>query len=227
MSGQTLEELKAIYVPRDTSLKRIYIPPDVPLMHGVRSYWDRERNRAPVDHLERQDEQWYEEGDIAQIEEGMLEPNDEADSDDDETENMADVEFFKDGVKVIFNQTGKFSFSKDEFVHGGTNLTMKSFCRYLLALKTNISVGDVAFCVIASSIISFIPSPNLFEVCFEDKTPTRYKISSVINYFADLSNHLSTYKFNVCDTGSCIVKKDQTSRCIHPLLKKVIFIIFQ
>jgi hypothetical protein len=100
---------------------------------------------------------------------------------------------------------------------------MMSFCRYLLALKTNISVGDVAFCVIASSIISFIPSPNLFEVCFEGKTPTRYKISSVINYFADLSNHLSTYKFNVCDTGSCIVKKEEASRCIHHLLKKSCF----
>ena len=76
---------------------------------------------------------------------------------------------------------------------------------------------------VSSSIISFLPSPNLFGVCFDGKHPTRYIISTVINYFADVSDHLSTYKFNVCDNGSCILKKDINSRCVHTIGNKKSF----
>ncbi len=96
---------------------------------------------------------------------------------------------------------------------------------YLLSMKTSLAVGDVAFCIIASSIISFMPSPNMFDVCFDGKQPTTYKMLSVINYFADLSAHLSSYKFNVCDNnGSCILTKEKKPRsCCHTVTRKSCF----
>ena len=56
---------KAVYIPRYVKLKRIYIPPDVPAMHALRSYWDKERGRpptSPTNYLRFKDasEEWYE-----------------------------------------------------------------------------------------------------------------------------------------------------------------------
>ena len=189
-------------------------------MQAIRSYLDKEKGRPPTDptnylNLKAASEEWYDNNDNrneeveVEVEEGNAEDN---------NDNV-----FNDGMKLIYNQSGKYPYNKYEYVYDGTTMTMIGFCRYLLAMKTNIAVGDVAFCIVASSIISFLPSPNMFEVCFDGKSPTRYKIASVINYFADLSDHLSTYKFDVCDNGSCILKKDIDSRCVHTVTKRSSF----
>lgn len=222
---------KAVYIPREPRLKEIHIPHDVPALHAIRSYWEKEKGRpltSPTNYLnvKASSEEWYENNDNREeVEVDIIEAVENVESDDEiVVEKCADNDFFVDGSKLKFNHSGNYSYNKSEFVYEGTALTMRSFCRYLLALKTSITAGDVAFCIVASSIISFLPSPNMFDVCFDGKKPSRFKMLGAINYFADVSDHMSTYKFPVCDNGSCILKKDvKPRRCPHTVTKNSSF----
>ena len=89
-------------------------------------------------------------------------------------------------------------------------------------MKSAIGVGDGAFTSIVGSIISFLPRDNLFISVLEQHSST-YKVLNIIYYFAELSDNLQTYKFLLCNSGSCILKKNSASVCDHGVSKNNFF----
>ena len=98
---------KAVYIPSDQRLRKIYIPPDVPAMHTIRSYWDKERGRPPTSptnylNLKEVSEEWNDNNDNRNEEGNAEENNDNASEEDINEIDVVDNEFFNYGVKLIF-----------------------------------------------------------------------------------------------------------------------------
>ena len=89
-------------------------------------------------------------------------------------------------------------------------------------MKNAISVGDVAFCSIISSIIAFIPSKNVFSSSL-NINPSIYDYIKIINYYTDYKNLFQTFKFNICDDGCSVVRMNGDIFCKHQSNKKRYF----
>ena len=88
-----------------------------------------------------------------------------------------------------------------------------------MCLKNAIMVGDIAFCSIVGAILSFIPGENRFTQSLGVDS-TVYEHLKVINYFADFDSSLQTFKLNICDNQSCIIKKNGSFSCDHEKKRK-------
>ena len=112
---------KAVYVPNEPKLKPIYIPPDVPVLHTLRSYWEKEKGlppTSPTDYLnvKAEREEWYENNDNREDQDDVqleiVEDDVQLEGEEDTAHNTnvedlieiyVDNEFFNDGVKLKFN----------------------------------------------------------------------------------------------------------------------------
>ena len=158
-----------------------------------------------------------------QIEDDAVNGNEE---EDDEQEIFIEVdnidELFMDGYLINIKSNLNSPFNGADKLYDGCEYSLKEFCRYLLCLKNAIMVGDVAFCCIVGAVLSFIPFENRFTQSLGVDS-TVYDHLKVINYFADFDSSLQTFKFNICDNQSCIIKKDGSFSCDHEKKRKKYF----
>jgi hypothetical protein len=158
-----------------------------------------------------------------QIEDDAVNGNEE---EDDEQEIFIEVdnidELFMDGYLINIQSNLNSPFNGADKLYDGCEYSLKEFCRYLLCLKNAIMVGDVAFCCIVGAVLSFIPLENRFTQSLGVDSSV-YEHLKVINYFADFDSSLQTFKFNICDNQSCIIKKDGSFCCDHEKKRKKYF----
>ena len=102
-----------------------------------------------------------------------------------------------------------------------SNFSIKSFCRYLLVLKTNLNLGDVSFTVIVGSIMVFLPERNGFSK-YININPSMYDINKTIERLSNTKTCCRVFKFNVCDEGSCIISKTEDGQSNIPFINKKI-----
>jgi hypothetical protein len=95
-----------------------------------------------------------------------------------------------------------FGMSPNTPLYKGSRHTTKDFCRYMMALKQSLAVGDMAYGVIVGSIISFLPRDNVLALCLEEQ-PSTYKVLQVIKVMADFTTEklLRTFHFHTCESG--------------------------
>ena len=123
-------------------------------------------------------------------------------------------ELFMDGKLLDVTCNLNSPFTSEDMIYDGCEYTLKEFCRYLLCLKNTIMVGDFAFCSIIGAILCFMPSENRFTQSLGVDS-TVYHHLKVINYFAEFESTLQTFKFDICDEASCVIKRDGSHSCIH------------
>ena len=233
-SSPPANKRKYIYVPRDEAKKNVYVPINGSIVNVaprdntiLKSLLDGDDDDIdyfdPFARLENQDDEDFKFDDEQEIDNyEML--NDEVDEEDAEmffSDGLND-ELWIDGSLLCFRTKLHLRLLPSDFVYENSSMTMKSLCRYLLCLKSAIGVGDGAFTSIVGSIISFLPRDNLFISVLEQHSST-YKVMNIIYYFAELSDNLQTYKFLICDSGSCILKKNSASVCDHGVSKNKFF----
>jgi len=90
----------------------------------------------------------------------------------------------------------------------------KDFCRYMMAMKQSLGLGDHDFSVVVGTIISFLPQNNKIALCLE-QSPSVYKVSQVVRIMAGFTSRLRTFQFNSCKKGCEILKigQDFCSKC--------------
>lgn len=160
----------------------------------------------------------YDVGGIGEIYEDEIINEERDDENNDEEVNFVDIEItdelFVDGKLLDVVCKLNSPFTSEDMIYDGCEYTLKEFCRYLLCLKNAIMVGDVAFCSIIGAILSFMPSENRFTQSLGSDS-TVYDHLKVINYFAEFESTLQTFKFDICDEASCVIKRDGSHSCIH------------
>jgi hypothetical protein len=227
---QTAQKRKTIYILKDEA-RKIYIPSqDCPINYPVR---ENTIHQALQLGNEDQDDNYdpdLEVEEVFEFEDDMM--FDELNLvDEEDGERLSDIEFqqeefeeiFRDGFVLNLKRSNLSTFHiPSDPVYENAGMTMRSLCRYLLCMKSAISVGDYSFCTIVGSLISFLPRDNLFITLLEKNSST-FKLMNIIYYFAELGDNLKTYKFFICDSGSCILKNDMSLRCEHGIKKNNVF----
>jgi len=228
-----VQKRKTIYVPKD-GLKKVYIPShdclisfparDQTIYQAVMSGNEGEENDFDLNYDGEVEE-------IFDFEDGALNDDSNLVENEEDGELESEIEFNKEQYDEIFIDGFVLNLKKaslstfhlpSDAVYNNSSMSMRSLCRYLLCLKSAIGVGEYAFCSIVGSIISFLPRDNLFITLLEKNSST-YKVMNIIYYFAELGDTLKTYKFFICDSGSCILKNDISSRCNHGIKKNNMF----
>ena len=87
----------------------------------------------------------------------------------------------------------------------------KDFCRYLMAMKQSLGLGDYAYAVIAGSIVSVLPVNNLIAMCL-DQSPSTYTLIKVINVLACFNYSHRTLRYDACRDG-CEVFREGREFC--------------
>ena len=106
-------------------------------------------------------------------------------------------------------------------LYEGSRHSCRDFCRYMLAMKQCMGIGDYAYATILGSVISFLPPNNMLAMVI-DKRPTVYKIMQSVASLAELKNTLRTLQFHTCSNrcatffrGAAFCEKCEESRWIH------------
>ena len=227
-SGSDSGVEKSFYVPSSGSDG--YVPSS-----GSDSAWLMKKRSNHV-HVENAEEKTTEEYDYdydfndnynVDVEESMVidEPATETELEDN-TEKFVEQEItnelFIDGYLLDVECDLNTPYTCDDKLYDGCDYSLKDFCRYLLCLKNSIMVGDVAFCSIVGAILSYIPSQNCIAASLGSNSSVFHHLK-VINYFANFQSSLQTFKFLICDSQSCVLKKDRSECCSHEIKEKNFF----
>jgi hypothetical protein len=130
----------------------------------------------------------------------LVEPPTVDDAFDDDYVNVDSI--FANGKKLRDVFLPEFHIKPTELLYVGSTHTTQDFCRYMMALKQTLTVGDVAYAIIVGSIISFLPKNNVLSLCLEIN-PTTYKLLQTISVFAGFGSDwpLRTFQFDTCLKG--------------------------
>ena len=92
---------------------------------------------------------------------------------------------FRDGFLLRAEFLPDFGIQCEEPLYAGCLHTTKDYCRYMLAMKEALHLGDTAFSVIAGAMVSFLPVGNVLSRCLLEN-PSVYKLLQAIRSFAAL-----------------------------------------
>ncbi len=135
-----------------------------------------------------------------------------------------DNELFQNGLLISKEfEDIKTSVNIDEEIYESCKFSLKVFCRFLLILKSNHNMGDVAFASVVGSIISFMPTRNKLAL-YVGENPSVYILLNAIDKLSNLKNCCRVMKFKSCDMGKCVLsKKNNEDKCYHPKIKQNFF----
>jgi hypothetical protein len=218
---ETPSKRKCIYIPKD-DIKKPYIPSDLNLctQFCTQSFVENDDNNFYDNNNDGIDDDMNNE--IVNSDSEDFENNVDDNFDDEIVEQVEfereNNELFREGLILKVINESNLTYSPLEPVYDGSIISMKHLCRYLLCLKTAIGAGDYAFTCIVGSIIAFLPNSNIFKLSLGQNCSS-FKMLNTIYYFADINQNLKTYKFNICDNGTCVNKQIGVDSCGHGLTK--------
>ncbi len=107
---------------------------------------------------------------------------------------------FKHGVPIRKEFLPQWSLDPKLPLYPGSTHSTQDLCRYFLAMKHSLGLGEVDFSIIIGSVISFLP-PNNGLCSVITSSPTRYKLMQAVHVFAAFRNTMRTLKFHTCLKG--------------------------
>jgi hypothetical protein len=125
---------------------------------------------------------------------------------DEEYINIADI--FLNGTLFKEVHVPDFGINPMEELYVGSPHSARDFCRYMMALKASLVLGEQAYAVIVGAVLSFLPPQNVIALCL-DRNPSVYKIVQVISVFAGFESSLRTYEFATCKDGCATFQNHQ------------------